>query len=383
MSPTTLKQFILVCLQTRWQPDKRTQLPTLWDNKDFTLDAFITTAKDNRLAPLLYQTLRHQNILTAQELAPLQQDYTYTAWRNLTIFQELTQIVTKLQEVNIPCLILKGAGLAEPIYNNIALRPLGDLDLLVPHQHVPQALSLVAELDFQQTHVEPRPGFYLTFENEIVLHKQKQLTIWLELHWSLFNLPYYQEKIDMDWFWQTAQDNTVQKTDVQLLGTEATLLHLCSHIVLHHQGDELHWLHDIAEVIYAYHEQIDWDLLLNKAQQYDLLFPLQQVLPVLKNDWSAPIPLSVLDTLNSLSLSPMEEKVISWLTAEDRSLHLRVWEDIASMPSWSHRWQYIFAYLFPTGEYIQHRHQIPDWWPRPFYHIYHWGSSALNLLPFR
>jgi len=51
--------------------------------------------------------------------------------RNKRILQELGEILALFQPHNIPVIVLKGACLAHTVYQNIGLRVMLDLDLLV------------------------------------------------------------------------------------------------------------------------------------------------------------------------------------------------------------------------------------------------------------
>ena len=65
----------------------------------------------------------------------------------------------------------------------------------------------------------------------------------IDVHWSLFDSPYYQDRNAMDWFWDTAEPVLYRRSS----STEALLIHLCGHLALHHGTRGLLWGHDIVE----------------------------------------------------------------------------------------------------------------------------------------
>ena len=91
-------------------------------------------AWQNGLGPLLYSRLKV--LLSDNKIAPeitkqLRHTYIENSARNTLFYHELSKILEALNKVNIPVILLKGAYLAEKIYEDIALRPMLDIDLLL------------------------------------------------------------------------------------------------------------------------------------------------------------------------------------------------------------------------------------------------------------
>ena len=110
-------------------------------------------ARREGVAPLLHYTLKEAGSLA--DVPPdvqtdLRQDYYATTARNLLVYRELSRILTALSappqslisnvQSSIPTVVLKGAALAATLYPAIGLRPMGDLDLLVPENHLAEAV---------------------------------------------------------------------------------------------------------------------------------------------------------------------------------------------------------------------------------------------------
>ena len=91
-----------------------------------------TLASLHSVAPLLYYRLKQHTLAIPDDVAILFKDaYLNNIARNVRLYAELTRILQCFQDANIPVVVLKGAHLAEVIYGNIGLRPMGDVDLLV------------------------------------------------------------------------------------------------------------------------------------------------------------------------------------------------------------------------------------------------------------
>src|SRR5690606_10977914 len=143
-------------------------------------------------------------------------------------------------------IVLKGVGLAHTVYENIALRPMADVGLLVRRYNALDALDVLRECGYQPDRDEIMPAAVLAYENELFLRKRERLEWHLELHWGLFDSPYYQAWQPESALWATAAPLTVEGAPTRVLSTEMMLLHLCGHLALHHRNHGLLWQCDIV-----------------------------------------------------------------------------------------------------------------------------------------
>jgi hypothetical protein len=344
-------------------------------------DAVRRLAHHERLSPLLYRILHEQGVAPVSVERALRDEYYRTLGCNAFLLDQLGDALHHLKAHNVAVIVLKGAALAETVYRDLGLRPMGDLDLLVRREALSTTLCVMGTLGFDRLDPEVHEGIDAAYENEITLSKPANLEVQVGVHWSLFDSPLYQHKLPMDWFWQTARPARLCDVPGQMLGPEAQVLHLCGHLWLHHQGQGLLWLHDVAEVIAFYRTQIDWEQLLDKAQTFDLVVPVQQTLTHLADEWHVPIPADVLQRLRGLQPSPHELRTFSWLTAEHRPVAWRFRSDLVSMRDWKERWRFAWSHLCPSPAYMQHRYRIRHACLLPLYYPYRWFlglSSAVS-----
>jgi len=335
------------------------------------------------LGPLLYGRLRGQDVFPPAAMSELRRAYYDNAGRSARLWHALETAIRALIQAGIPTLLLKGAALVPLVYHNPALRPMGDLDLLVRPADADAALATLAGLGYRPQQHEPAPRSIRTYENEIMLGREGAPAP-LELHWGLFDSPYYQSHLPMEWFWQTARPVCIGDIVVQVLGPEAQLLHLCGHLLLHHSVEARPlWLHDIAEVVACYQEGIDWPMLLEQARACDLLMPLQQVLPRIACDWQAPIPAIVLERLATLRPSRAEERIQTRLSSGPRPAGRRLLDDLADTPGWLHRLRLAWVNLFPTPTYMQQRYCIRYRLLVPLFYPYRWFLGLRGLVSHR
>lgn len=368
------------CMAPRCRPAALDAVRALAGGETFAWEDVYRRALAERVAPLLYTVLDGETFVPPAVRRRLEEAYLATARRNLLLFHELEAALAALSAAGIDVLVLKGGALAETVYGNIAVRPLLDFDLLVQRERAAQAMATLADLGYGRTRIEPHAGIALRHENEVLLHKQGPIEVLLELHWSLFDSPHYQERLPMAWFWESAVPGTIAGRPAAVLGAEAQLLHLCGHLMLHHRGDELLWLHDVAELLYANEGRMKWPQVLEMAAACDLILPLKHVVSSVAAAWGAPVPAGVLTRLATMAPSPAEAQVFSWLTATDRPVLERFWADLATMPNWSERLSYALRQLFPSRRYMRHRYGVRHPLLLPFTYPYRWWLGLYRAI---
>ena len=372
-----VREFLMCCLRARLDPRARAAAHAM-ALRGLDWEAVWRSAEAERLAPLLHGVLRHEAFVPPHVAKRLASVYRFVGFRNLALLQELGVVIRQLAAHGIAAIVLKGAALADTVYRNISLRPMGDVDLLLHRPDIRSALQILATLGYDPARAETHPGAVETYENEVLVRKAAGLGTLLELHWSLFDSPYYQDKLDLTWWWDTAVSIQIASAPAKMLGPEAQVVHLCGHLALHHGGHGLLWLHDIAEVVAAYGTTIDWPAVLSRARAYDLVLPLQQGLCRVSEEWGAPIPPTVLEQLCILQPSRGESRIYTWLSAPNRSVAQRFWADVSSFSGWRARLRFARASLFPSAAYMQQRYRVPHRLLVPLFYPYRWLRGLLS-----
>jgi hypothetical protein len=257
------------------------------------------------------------------------------------------------------------------VYDDAGARPMSDIDLLLREEDVPAALHQLAVLGY----ATDQPFGYF---GEVVARKQGSLAADIDLHWNLVGLPHYLARVPVDWAWQTARPVGVGGAAGRVLGPEAQILHLCAHLVLQHRNQPLRllWLQDVAEVLHFHREEIDWGDLLQRAQAYDLVLPLQQVLPLVAGALGAPVPATVAGSLAGLQPSAQERRLYRWFTAAPWSGIESSWVSLAGLPGWRSRLSYLRASLFPPAAYMRQRYGIRHPALLPLVYVRRWLVGA-------
>ena len=380
-----VRPFLICCLRSRLDPGALAEAHALAGEGGLDWEEITRTASDERIDSLLYTAIQGRALVPSPVEASWREAYETNAVRNMVLLHELAGVLGRLGKAAVPVILLKGAALGEAVYGNIAVRPMFDLDLLVHREDVRAVLGVLSELGYASLHVETQAGATLDFENEVAFTKQGLVDTMVEVHWSLLNSPHYQHALPMAWFWETAVPVDVDGVasvyrGALALGPEALLLHLCAHLALHHRGERLLWQQDVAEVMHVFRDQLDWEQVLARAQAWDLVLPVQQVVGRVARDWQAPIPDGILQRLSALQPSPAEARVFAWLTAPRRPVAQRFWADLASMPGWRERLRYAWGSLFPSAAYMRQRFGISSALLLPLAYPYRWLVGIVGAL---
>lgn len=268
----TAWEHLLHLLTMAWEPGELPSLsPMAWSE-------VVQLAQANGVAPLLYAAVRRIRtpIPTGLRQA-LRDSYYQVAVANLLQFQELGQVLAALSAAGVPVVLLKGALLAETAYGNPSLRPMADLDLLVPQDRIAEVPHLLNPLGYR---LQPGPAghpfaFSIRYGGEITLTKAMPLTtVALDIHWNLvaFWWVRYTARLDLEAVWREAQPIALHGTQAWQLCPEDTLIHLCLHAGLSHSYAQLLNFIDIDRCIATYTE-LDWDRLVQRADHLQVRVP--------------------------------------------------------------------------------------------------------------
>jgi hypothetical protein len=377
------REFITLCLSSYWKPVNLSIAAERYRAASFDWTPVISMAQQDLLSPLMYRSLRVAMDIPLEIVEIFHTDYLWWAQRNLLFFHELRKLLKVFTDNNVPVVLLKGAALAEELYGNIALRPLRDLDILVRVEDRRSLVKLLEPLNYQLKEFEVHDAATFEYENELKFVKPGSPETYLDLHWSLIDSMYYQHVVETDWFWKTAVPVRVEDTETRVLGHEAQILHLCSHLAIHHANKGLLWFHDIALLIQTYEANIDWNLLIEQAVRYDLVWPLQKIISRVVNEWQVDISQEVVDRILSLDISENEQRVLERRRLDTGPVARRFYTDLSEIPGFLSKIRYGLLHFFPSSTYMMHRYNIPHSSLLPLYYPYRWLvglGSVINLL---
>jgi hypothetical protein len=319
--------------------------------------AAVAQLRTEGLAPLAFHSLAHLPPVDAPIRQLLAHEHRRSAHLNLSALADLMSLVPAMAAAQVPLLLMKGAALATRLYPAPSLRPMRDLDLLVPRDHVAAAHQVLLGLGYAPA-PERRPGAQLAFGTERSYRRPGHLPV--ELHWHVLNLTSYQQRAPVEWFWQQAESIEIAAARAFVLRPTAQLLHLAAHLSLHHFEARGIWTHDIALLLS--HWQVEPHLLQYAARQFGLGPALLAADEATRAHWN--IGLSA-DLRQQVEATVDWSARWRWALAAERWKHLRPLWNIAAQPTFSQRLGAAHAALLPNAEYLRAWHgdasQLDRW----------------------
>lgn len=280
--------------------------------------AILELARPHGVTPLLHRALRAKGLLA--ELpdgmqASLEDDRRVSALANLRNYGEFKRIAAGLARCGIRVIALKGLHLAELAYRDISLRPMGDMDILVPRAQLNEALAVLRRMDygFDSDLTGAASGLLDSKCNVGLQHRR--LNIWLEVHWSLGEPPQRYATAVED-IWRRAAPGSLADVQVSLMPWELVLLHVCTHLSCSHGfAFSLRGLCDIAEIVRG-NPALDWAAVVELAKQHGWQRGVAAALRLADDHLAAGIPPQVLSALGADALAEdMLAEAIRHLTA--------------------------------------------------------------------
>ncbi|MBN1967603.1 MAG: nucleotidyltransferase family protein [Anaerolineae bacterium] len=359
------------------------------DIPDSRWSQIVECAIQNGLGPMLLWTLKQADysIQHIPALRPLVESAHQSA---MTVaLQERAQhdVNAALNAAGIPALWLKGAALARSVYPEPALRPMGDLDVLVPYDRREEALAVVQAQGFDFTMIESLK--WRSTGDELMLklnphhyHLRGGVggQVILELHCRLLGGDDSLLSLEqLAWFWSQTQTLRLDDgTAFDGLTPEAHLLYLAAHAIVQHGEDNVYLLRyfDLHRLITQH--RLDWDTVIDQAVVLEWTFVVERALRHAVAYFATPVPGAIFEQL--VSRRPAHEDIARVQRLQG---HGSRWERVrrkSSSLSAQEKRRFVFQVLFPTRAYMRKRYRVRPGWPVWPYYVYRWWDQGTDML---
>jgi len=358
---------------------------------DWNLLAQIARAEG--VAPLAYWRLRQAgwlNVAPESIRTALEHGYATTAMLNMLRTRELGRILDALEQVGVPAIVLKGAALAGTLYPNVALRPMSDLDLMVPRQQMKEAIQAVKSLGYERiTETVPKiaPWFNKVVGKHVQLRGGPHQGVVLELHWDMVVYDSDRRQRRLAWFWEqtesfdlslgsarcTVQNGQLpERRKALTLTPKAHILCLSIHVALHYRRDEerLLWFYDLYLLISQTGDQFDWDQLLSWARELGWFTALYLALHNTQDYFSVALPAGLLEDMRKeVGQQVVQREQYQVNPGQTRTT--LAWNSWISM-DWLSRIRLVLATAFPSPAYLRWTYHVQPAWLWPLFYFVRW-----------
>jgi hypothetical protein len=192
-----------------------------------TLDLETLSYGQHRLLPLLQSNLTRFGI--EDPLADRFRGIRRYFWfRNLKAMAFARRVFAALDEAGVPFIVLKGAALIACYLADRSLRPMDDIDILVPEDRLADTTAVLTSMNLRPERTYPRhlmssgprsrvPGWLFVGPD----HQN------IDLHWKALHLDRRPEADDR--FWQAHREASLDGMPIRVLDPADQLIHICAH----------------------------------------------------------------------------------------------------------------------------------------------------------
>lgn len=276
--------------------DERGDALAAWGRWRHAVDFDAVDHGSTRLLPLVYRNLG-ADAFDAEVAGRLKGLYRRSWSHNQLIFKRAAEAIEVLGAAGIETMVTKGASLAILSYGDVGVRPMDDVDVLVPISRTEDAIAALSTAGWSPDHDDPLAR--------------------TQVHHSLGFAGPDSGNLDLHWFslWQPASDAALWRASVplELGGTETRapaaadqLLLACVHGTPWSPLPPFRWIADAATVIRSAGEELDWSHLVAEAERRRLTVAALAALDYLRREFALAIPAAALTQLRSLPTSRHE-----------------------------------------------------------------------------
>lgn len=313
------------------------------------------------LAPSLLIALQRNGVvvdeavLTYLRIAHLREELRTKTYRRI-----LRDVLLTLAAEGVPHIVLKGAALADTVYEDPVLRHCHGINILLHEGDVLRAASVIPPGGFMPLAHKLNPGqrpFTLIHESGLPLH----------LHQRLFFAKQY--NVPFEDLLARSQTGTISGVPTRILSPADNLLHVCIQACFYSGYEAPRWVSDAWQIVARY-PNLDWSVLSDCALRNHLALPLSVTLHYLAEELHAPVPAMMLDRLWDAASRTDAMRGEATLATALAGTRLSLKSLVRMAGGWHPRLIVMKWILFPSRDYLRSAYHVGHSWLLPFYYVY-------------
>ena len=336
----------------------------------------VRTASRHKLGPLLEWTLGGHGFVIPDQAARklLQNDSKIADFTCQILLENQARIASALAQAGIPVIWLKGIALAQTVYVRPHLRPMEDLDLLVPYEQREAAFQTLLQAGYE---VLPPDDLSEKMGAQHAPHHYNLvggpgLNTKVELHFRLMMDDRFLPLSEMEWFWAESVVESANGADMRQLKDEAHFIYLAAHAILQHGEADFRLQRYYDLHLLAQRPGFDWELAIKHARTLGWVYALERALTLTRGYFDTPIPDGVLPALQN---SPAAKNIEPWTQQRWEGVQLSL--NGRSLPD---RLRRLFWLTFPPASYMRTRYSIPMGRALIPYYFSRWVSASRDII---
>jgi hypothetical protein len=150
--------------------------------------------------------------------------------QNLKAMAFAQRVFAELDQIGVPFVVLKGAALIACYLDDRSLRPMSDIDILVPEDRLADTIPVLTAMNLHPQQTSPR---YLMLSSSL----RSSVPGWgfvgtdqgmnIDVHWKALHLDRRPEADDR--FWQAHRKTSLDGVPIRVLDPADQLIHICAH----------------------------------------------------------------------------------------------------------------------------------------------------------
>lgn len=276
---------------------------------------YLEKLRSHHLLPLIFRAVARRGLeteLPQAVVAELRKAYLLAFQAAARQEEEIPQVLRALGRADIEAIILKGADVRHRLYDDPVVRPMADLDLLIPRSRLREAKKILVQSGYLPL-PESRPGFAERFESEMTFRPGPGQCLTVDLHFEelrslghVYRLPYARLAAK-------AQTLDLAGLEAKVLAPEHALIHLSLHTFSDFTVFGPFAIPLIDLFLALSRLPMDWGFFLEESIRFRCQGPVYLMLRTMDSLSDGAIPPEVLDDLSQYRPSMRERLVLQRL----------------------------------------------------------------------
>jgi hypothetical protein len=252
----------------------------------------------HRLMPALSKALAAGGVADP-ELSRLKGVYQFSWYRNQLLFADGARLIGALEGVGIPTMLVRGAAMTVAYHGDGGVRPMNDLDLLVPARDADRARRTAQAQGWWPTPgsqpLEVREAAAMLHNDQgrvVRLHWQPSRNVWLPS-------PTWEP------MWERAVEVVFNHVASRVPSPADHLVLACIDGARANSGSSLRWIADVTLLLGAVPD-LDWDVVVSEARRHHVSLLVGEALRYLAEVVEAKVPPDVIGVLAATPTAPRE-----------------------------------------------------------------------------
>lgn len=370
-------ELLLISVQRHLTPAQIEQAKTLLA-RNVQIDTLAKLAQTQGLSMLLYRGL-----LQLRDSAPasLMRQLEEAVTTNAVVYEWLypQQVADVAAALGVESIVLKGPALGQETYRQPALRPYGDIDLLVHHADLDTAEQQLLALGYTPDESVYTREWYREQHHHLVPYTRPN-ALPIEIHQGLVETGGdVTSRIDLEMLWQHAQPLMIAGVTTHMLAPEHQLIHLCVHAVGVHLF-EMGLLHlcDVYETLIEYGDRLDLDMVAQHSTTWGCSRQVQLMLGLVTTLFEVKLP------AHTLYAEPLPEPFIAYSLANMLNTAIQGMPESSGLAQvWTQekgwrKFNGLTRRLFPTSAEVANRYKLSANSPLRWVHYPRWQAEMVR-----